>query len=248
MNYETTLAKLGLSKNEIKTYIALLRLGSVPAGPLIKDLGMHRAAVYNLLDILIDKGLVHYVIQANRKYFEAQEPERLKELIESKRKDLDTYEQELNEYIPQLHAIRELSTESQEGTIYKGKKGLKSIFEDILSHPNQELCVMGATGKFKEILHAYFIHWHKRRTAQKIKLRIIYTEAVRKKKREKELMHAEVKYTSNNQFTPATTLVYSDKVIIIAWSEITLTFSIRSKMVSASYMHYFNELWKTAKK
>ena len=52
MNINQLLESLGLSKNEAKTYLALLKLGSVPAGPLIKDLGMHRAAVYNLLDLL----------------------------------------------------------------------------------------------------------------------------------------------------------------------------------------------------
>ena len=77
MDTQSTLESLGLTKNEVKTYLALLELGSVPAGPLIKKLGMHRAAVYNLLDILIEKGLVHFVSKANRKNFEALKPEKL---------------------------------------------------------------------------------------------------------------------------------------------------------------------------
>ena len=137
MNINQLLESLGLSKNEAKTYLALLKLGSVPAGPLIKDLGMHRAAVYNLLDLLIDKGLVHYVIQANRKYFEAQKPARLFELIQTKQQKLKQQEQKLNQFLPELELQRKLSKETQEGTVYKGKKGLKSIFEDILK--NKEL-------------------------------------------------------------------------------------------------------------
>src|SRR3989338_8100445 len=96
------LQNLGLTEKEAETYLVLLKLGSVPAGPLIKELGMHRAAVYNLLDILIDKGLVHFVVQANRKYFEAQEPKRLLEFIEEKNQKLETEKEELQKMLPEL--------------------------------------------------------------------------------------------------------------------------------------------------
>ena len=240
------LASLGLSKNEAKTYLALLRTGSTPAGPLIKELGMHRAAVYNLLDLLLDKGLVHYVIQANRKYFEAEHPRRLKEFIDAQRKRLDTKELTLEQHIPQLEAFRQLSQESQEGTVYKGKKGLTSVFEDILQYKGEEFCVMGASGKFKEILHAYFTHWQTRRFQQEIPLRIIYAQSVKAQHREKELKLAAVRYTSDMQFTPATTLMYADKVAIVVWSEVPFAFVIRSKTVSDSYKKYFEQLWGMA--
>ena len=248
MEVNQLLERLGLSKNEAKTYLTLLKLGSVPAGPLIKDLGMHRAAVYNLLDLLIDKGLVHYVVQANRKYFEAEKPERLFELIKSKQQKLKKQEEELNKFLPELELQRKLSKESQEGTIYKGKKGLKSIFEDILKHPNQEFKVMGAPGKFKELFHAYFIHWHNRRVKAKIPLKIIYDESVRKEKREQELKLAKVKYLPETNITPSTTIIYGDKVGIIMWSDIPMAFLMRSQNVSDSYRNFFDILWKTATK
>ena len=241
------LEQLGLSKNEVKTYVTLLRLGSVPAGPLIKELGMHRAAVYNLLDILIEKGLVHYVLQANRKYFEAQEPERLFELITSKKQRLEEQEDQLKEIIPLLTRQRQLASEKQEGTIYKGKKGLKSIFEDILRYPDQEFRVFGASGKFKEIFNAYFIHWQDRRVKEKIKLKIIYSESVKKEQREKELELAEVRYTKESNITPSTTLIYGDKVAIILWSDVPMAFLMRSKNVSDSYSNFFDMLWVNTK-
>src|SRR3989338_11625554 len=95
------LQNLGLTEKEAETYLVLLKLGSVPAGPLIKSLGMHRAAVYNLLDILISKGLVHYTVQANRKYFEAQKPERLLEFVEHKKQELYDQEHQLKKMIPE---------------------------------------------------------------------------------------------------------------------------------------------------
>lgn len=245
MAAEELLERLGLTKNEVKTYLALLELGSVPAGPLIKRLGMHRAAVYNLLDILIDKGLVHYVMQAKRKYFEAQKPERLVDLINAKKQNLDEQEQQLMKVLPELELKRKLSKEIQEGTLYKGKKGLKSIFEDVLMY-DTDMLIYGASGKFKELFPAYYIHWHKRRYQKKIKIRIIYSELVRKQKREKELQLIDVKYLHDINITPSTTFVYGDKVVIVLWSEIPMAFLMRSKVVAESHRHFFGLLWEKA--
>ncbi|PIN93423.1 hypothetical protein COU54_03130 [Candidatus Pacearchaeota archaeon CG10_big_fil_rev_8_21_14_0_10_31_24] len=248
MNITELLRSLGLTEKEAETYLALLKLGSVPAGPLIKSLGMHRAAVYNLLDILISKGLVHYTIQANRKYFEAQKPERLLEFIENKKNELSDKEEQLRKIIPELESQRTISAESQEGTVYKGKKGIKSIFEDILSYPHTEYLVMGASGKFKEVFPAYFIHWHKRRVKNKISLRIIYGDKIKVQKREKELKLIEIKYSKDYSQEPSTTFVYGDKTAIIVWSDIPMVFLIRSEKVAKSHKAFFNMLWKSAKK
>jgi len=245
MNVEI-LTKLGLTGNEAKIYLALLELGSTAAGPLIKKVGMHRAAVYNLLDLLIDKGLVHYVKKAERKYFEAHDPERLLEFLEEKKQELNKQEQELKDILPELQLKRKLVQDSQEGTIYKGKKGLKSIFEDVLKE-NQPFYVFGATGKFKEILSAYFIHWHHRRAKLKIPLKIIYNESVRKERRAEELRLAQIKYLSQPYTAPSTTLVYGEKVVIVNWSAEPLAFLIRSKEVANSYHLFFKMMWDNSK-
>lgn len=240
------LEELGLTKNEIKVYLALLEVGSTPAGPLIKKMGMHRAAVYDIIDLLTDKGLVSYVIKANRKYFEAQDPNRLLEYLESKKQDLISKEEKLKKFLPELQLKRKLSKEKQEGTLYKSKKGLKSIFEDVLKE-KQPWFVFGATGKFKELFHAYFIHFHKRRTKLKIPLKIIFNEEVRKQKRKEELKSCQIKYLPKSYISPSTTYIYGDKIAIINWSADPMAFLMRSKQVANSYRSFFNILWKVAK-
>ena len=66
---EISLKDFGLTQNEEKVYLKLLEIGSSSAGLLIKKTGMHRAAVYDNIDSLTEKGLVSHVIKANRKYF-----------------------------------------------------------------------------------------------------------------------------------------------------------------------------------
>ncbi len=240
------LEDLGLTKNEVKVYLALLELGSTPAGKLIKKVGMHRGVVYDLIDLLVDKGLVSYVIKANRKYFEAHDPERLKEYYDTKKQELEQKQNQLKKIIPELQLKRQLSKEEQEGTVYKGKKGLKSIFEDIING-KKDWYVFGATGKFKEIFHAYFIHFHNRRAKSKIPLKILFKEEIRKKHREKELKLAKIKYLPGTYATPSTTFIYGDKVAIINWSTEPMAFLMRSKQVANSYKGFFEMLWNIAK-
>jgi len=240
------LEQAGLTKNEAKTYLTLLELGSTSAGPLIKRLGMHRAAVYNLLDLLVDKGLVSYTLKGGRKYFEAQNPLRLLEYIDQKKRVLENKRLELKKIIPELQKRRKLSQEEQEGTIYKGKEGIKSIFEDILIE-KRPWFVFGATGKFKELFHAYFIHFHNRRARLKIPLKIIFDERIKSEKREKELTYSKIRYLPKHYIKPSTTFIYSDKVTIIIWSPEPMAFLIRSKNVADSYRDFFDILWKSAK-
>ena len=238
------LEDLGLTKNEIKVYLALLEIGSTGAGPLIKKLHMYRAAVYELLDLLIDKGLVSYVIKANRKYFEAHDPDRLLEYVNSQRQELQDKEAQLKTLLPELRLRKKLAS-TQNGTVYQGKSGLKSIFEDILKEKS-EWYVFGASGQFKELFPAYYIHFHKRRVQSNILLKIIFTEALRKT-RESALEKIQLRYLPESYITPSTTYIYGDKIVILVWSPEPLAFMIRSKEVAESYREFFGVLWRTAK-
>ena len=58
---QDVLEEIGLSKNEAKIYLTLLRLGNVTATDIIKESGVHRSNVYDVLDSLVKKGCVAYI-------------------------------------------------------------------------------------------------------------------------------------------------------------------------------------------
>ncbi len=78
---EQILEEIGFTRNEIKIYLALLKLGASTTGKIIESTGLHRAIVYDTLEKLLKKGIVSFVIQNNRKVFKAYDPERLKNNI-----------------------------------------------------------------------------------------------------------------------------------------------------------------------
>jgi len=240
-------SKIGMTNNEIKIYLLLLEMGAVPAGEIIKKSELHRTCVYDILERLLEKGLISYVITSNVKYFEAVDPHQLLSYIDQKKDELTDYRKEIQSIIPELESRRKISKEKQEATIFKGKRGIKSLFEDIIRQ-KKTLCIYGATGKFKELFPIYYFHFHKRRAKARINMKMIYTESIRKHKREEELKLFEARYISDEHFTPATTLIYGDKVIIIVWEDQPVATQIRSEKVAKSYMTNFNLLWKMGKK
>ncbi|MGN6622795.1 MAG: helix-turn-helix domain-containing protein [Candidatus Nitrosocosmicus sp.] len=66
------LVELGLTNGEAKVYFSLLKLGSSKVGSIVKDCRVSYSKVYDVLERLILKGLVSYVLIGNIKHFNAE--------------------------------------------------------------------------------------------------------------------------------------------------------------------------------
>jgi HTH-type transcriptional regulator, sugar sensing transcriptional regulator len=238
-----TLKKFGLSQSETKVYLALIELGTSLAGDITKKANINRSNCYDALQRLMEKGLVSYVIKANRKYFHAQTPQKFLELIKEEEIELKNKEKEINEILPALIEKSKASSEKPEATIYKGKKGIKSIFEDILNY--KEYFVFGSSGKFKEVLGPFFELFQKRVRENKIKCKLIASESARGTE---IITHAETKFLSKDYITLISTIVYGNKVAIISWTENPVGFLLDDKQTADSYKVYFNFMWNSARK
>jgi len=246
METRSVLRDIGLSGNEAKVYLALMDLGSALAGEITKKSGVNRTNVYDALDRLIEKGLVSYIIKSNRKYFEAEKPERIMNYLEEKQKEITSKKKRVSSIIPELELKRKLGKEPHEATIYKGKQGLKSITEDVLK-TGKEMMAFGLQGNFVAIFTHYAKQWHMRRVKLKIPVRAIYNEKVRPIKTKQKFIKVTMRFNKSLYDTPASTWIYGDKVAIVVWSEPIIATLIRSKEVSKSYKQFFEFLWKNSK-
>ncbi len=237
MNSEE-LTEFGLSNTEAKVYLALVQLNRSQAGNITKESGVNRTNVYDALERLIEKGLVSYVTENNKKVFEAVSPERFKLVVEEKQEKL-------------LNVIKQLKEKSSEkkqdesATILRGKNGVKSVYDDVLKE-KKEVVVYGAQSKFKDMFPFYQEHWNKKRAELGIKLRIIWSEKVRGQRKELRLLKK--RFLPDSYDFPSTTMIYGDKVATIVWTETPFAFVIKSKEAVKSSLNYFNLLWGTAKK
>ena len=60
---EKELLDLGFNKNEIKVYLALLKLGVSSVSEISKTSNVDRTLIYGILDKLIEKGLVGSIVK-----------------------------------------------------------------------------------------------------------------------------------------------------------------------------------------
>lgn len=249
MNEE--ILELILSPNEAKVYLALLRLGSASATEIAKKSAVHRVNVYDALERLMEKGLVGSVIKANKKYFEIANPNRLLELVREEENNIQKKEDKIKTILPELLSQYKTAEKKQEAYFFKGKSGLKAIFEDVLSSKSGEWLMFGSPGKGTKLLPGWIQKWEKNRVKTGINLKGIMNDTEDGRKRGKELSKlklTEIKYLPNGCISPADTYVYNNKTAIVLWSEkdIPLALILENKEVADSFRNYFGWFWKIA--
>lgn len=240
---EINLEQLGLTRIEAKVYLELLKLGSTKTGPLIKKAELHRATVYDTLKRLMEKGLVNYVIKEKTKYFQAADPEHLLDFIEAQKQEIEKKEKRIKEIVKALKQTQEQVKIKESVAIFQGKRGLRTIFEDILNY--KEYCAFASKGKFKEILGVYFDQFQKRKKQKKIKTRILIDESLKGSDYVKSI-HGEIRFLPKEHNYPTATFVYDDKVAFFVFIEYPTAFLIESKEIAESYKSYFELLWNKA--
>lgn len=240
---EEILEGFGLTKTEAKVYLALTRLGSTPAGPLIKKTQLHRATVYDVLERLIKKGLASFIIKNNKKHYEASPPERFLDMVNEEKKLIEEKEKTARRLVKKLDSIELQTEEKSIAHIYLGRKGLKALMNDIINE-GKDFMVFGAEGRFEDSLKYHTKQWAKMRRKENIRAKMIYTEGTRAA----EWKMNEVRFVPKEYSSPVATLIYGNKVAItLNQEDPILIILIESEKVAKSYRSYFKLLWKASK-
>ncbi|MFA6461079.1 MAG: helix-turn-helix domain-containing protein [Candidatus Woesearchaeota archaeon] len=245
MNLEL-LESLGLTKAEIKVYLALLELGRSTTGPIVEKSRASSSKIYELLEKLMQKGLVSFVIENGIKYFEAADPRRLMDYMNDKEELLIKQKQELNQLIPELELKQKLSKDRSGATIFRGLKGVKTAYEDILKtlHSGEEYYVSGGMLQHKAYFD-YIAEFHKRRAKLGIKVRLLYTDLAKSiAKNIKDLPGTKIKFAPQHFFSACFIVMYKTKTLITVASKEELTlFQIDNKEITDSFISQFKLLW-----
>ena len=241
--------ELGLNKSESRVYLKLLEIGSCKAGRLARETGLNRTTIYKALDNLIEKGLVGFVVKENRKYFQASDPRNLLNNIEKEEEKLKKKKESIKKAIPELSKLFETSKEELEANVFKGLKGLKTVFNDILKRlgKGDEYIAFGVP-ELAQQFYGYFDEFNKNLKKNNVKGKIIFDERATKNIASCQKYDYQVRTLSKEFMSPAEVNIYKDKVAVILWSKTPIAFVIKNKEISKSFKSYFELLWKIAKK
>ena len=242
------LEEIGLTKSEIKVYLALLDLGSTTTGPIVEKSKASSSKIYEILEKLMQKGLVSYIIKAGTKYFEAAPPERIIDYMEEREAKFSKQKQALKKLIPKLELKRKLSKYKSEATIFRGLKGAETVMNDVLKtmKKGEEYYLIGGVHGASEAYMRFIKHYHERRSKKGIKVKILYSETG--KKWAENIMHlpnTEIKFAPSQLLTSSFVLMYKDKTLIIIPTSNDVTYiRIDNKEVTDSFKSQFKLLWE----
>ena len=232
---EQTLENIGLSPNEIKTYLILNDQGSMKAGTIAKRAKIDRSSCYNALKMLLDKALVSYVLIGKVKWFQATGPRRLLEFIKEQEEDVKSILSELQK----RHKAAKVEGQVR---LFKGIKGVKAIFQDIIRN-GEDNFVFGSEGQFSERIPEYALQFMRLKKENNIKTKLI----CRKGRKELDISSDNHRYLDVKE-SPAVTNIYGDKIAIIIWTDEPEGIIIENEATAKAYKSYFDVMWKASKK
>jgi len=254
---EELITKAGLTQGESKVYLALLDIGISSIGPVIKKSGVARSFAYNIIDKLIEKGLVSYILKNKNKFYQAAEPSRIIDYLEEEKQKIDQGKEEIKKLLPKLNEIQK-STPKAKVTIYEGYKGLQTAFEhyeDKLKKGEEFICFGGYPTQ-KDIFHNYWKRHHLKRMQQEIKSKMLLDKDTKQDiiKNRNSYKFCDTRRMHKKIKMPAWFYIYKDTITIFLQenpdfkNNQTLAIEIVNDQITQSFKALFDEFWKLSKK
>lgn len=246
------LERIGLTKIEIKIYLALLKLGQTTTTQIIRDSQINPSKIYESLDRLIRKGLVSYVIKSNKKFFTASSPETLKDILREKKERLEDQEREIDDLIGDLNIIKKEGQEVIHSDIYEGLGGIKSVYDKILDTlgKGETQYIIGVPKLANDQLEGFVLDWHEKRIKKGIKCKYLFqSEAKDYGKTREKMPNTEVKYLPKAIISPMWIEIFGDHVAIgHIKKHNAILFLIHDKDIAKGYLDYFDMIWRGCRK
>jgi len=234
---EEFLMELGFTKNESKVYFSLLKSGSITAGQISSDISIHRTNVYDCLERLIEKGLVNYIHKEGKKFYQASDPEKIKDILVEK-------ERKFREVLPNMLKLKKDMPQNDLAEIHRGMKAFRMILYSLL-RKKSPILVYGIPKVALTYMEDFIYMYHKIRIKRRVVMKHIYDEdATKRIEYLNKLPYTYARKISKLKNSPVSTLICGGEIYFILWGESMYIIKIKNEKIANSYKKYFNILWK----
>jgi sugar-specific transcriptional regulator TrmB len=173
----------GLTTRDRRVYESLLGSSQASIRSIAEQTGINRGSVYESLKTLVTTGLVSHIEVGQRIHYLAENPEKLHELINERRRRLRDAHTEVDTYIQALAPDRNDPSALQFASFYDGDEGLASILRDVLSTCRLQKITsyrVISSPRVSEYLYNNFKHYTRERIKQNLFVNVLRQgEAVR---------------------------------------------------------------------
>jgi len=148
--------------------------------------------------------------------------------------------------LPSIEKIYESSKPKINLEVFRGKEGIKTVFEEMLNYKSNYF--IGGGFYIMDLLPHYWQQYNERRIKKGVKW---YSLSLHETKRRPvpETRLLELKYLPK-EFSggPSVVFIFGNKIVNVLWGEEWFAFMIESKEIAKSYKRYHKYLWNNVAK
>lgn len=234
---------LGLTNGQVKVYSAVLELGIGTINRIQEKTGIERRGIYDILNKLIERGLITYTVEKGNKTYKCTHPNKILEEIKKKQQEL----KELQAQVPRVTALFKEAKPEIRAEVFRGNEAIKALLEESLNYQEQ-YWIGGNAGVERTPLKNWFWHWMERRVKRKVMMYDLadrggYLSGYKQEKLYKSRYY-ELRFLPKHLSSPMVIFIFGNKVAQILWSKKSFAFVLESEEIRDSFMRYFHYFWK----
>ncbi|MFH1541099.1 MAG: helix-turn-helix domain-containing protein [Elusimicrobiota bacterium] len=245
------LREIGLTEGEIRVYKALAILGKSSSGGIMKKSGISSSKIYLILEKLIQKGLVSFILENNVKKFQVTNPKSVLDYIDNKKTDLEKTKKDFEEIIPQINSVIG-KHDNEYAQVYRGFRGIKTVFNNSLEEmeSGEEYGFFGVSNEEmnnKRVLN-FFQNHHRKRVLKKVRVKGIVDNSLREFYEKRDVLGKFSAIRFHNLTMPIGMTIGKNRIIMVIWGDEDIAYEIVSKRIVERYKAFFDDMWKKARK
>lgn len=233
-----SLSQAGLTEKQAKAYVAALELGVSSIQNIAKKSGLKRSTTYDMVEDLMQKGLLTQSFQGKRRIFAAEDPEKVLALFKLQ-------EQSFQKAIPELKSIYNRLSSKPRIRYYEGVPGLETVYWDTLGSTTSIL----AYGSIDDMWSAMSKEFIKRYVQERVKKNIFEKAIVPATEASRQYAQKNKEELREFRFVPAGRLpfyneinIYGDKIAVMSFVE-KIGLIIESKKIADTQRAIFELAW-----
>lgn len=244
------LEKIGLSPNEALIYHTCLTAGECTIIDLAKQTGISRTTIYGIADELVHKGILSFIQKQAHRIYSAQEPKKIKLLLEKQKAEIDQKSTIFEALLPALSMQFSQGGSKPIVSYYQGQEEVRLIFEDVILSGAKEVLFICESGTLqKAVGDDWLKKYIKRRIAAKIQTQgiIAMSNAI-----DDPLFSSGIAYKRTVRRgpsylkSPIYTGIYLNKVYFISSLQESYGVLIESKDLAETMRGWYQAVWEAS--
>ena len=167
---DNLLSNAGFTEKEAAVYLSALELGRASILDIARHSNVKRSTVYEIIDILEDKGYIKKTKQGKKHYFVAESPKTVLGMIKEK-------EARFQEALPQLMSLFNAQEKRPKVYFFQGESEIRQMYEETVREGKPILNYTSVIELYQYLDKDWVDDYIKRRVAAKIPSRIIVLES-----------------------------------------------------------------------